>query len=133
MAICVIVMLIWGAYYMYTRAVLSQDCYVLAFRASQRADAKNSTEPASYVSQKAGEQAGKKYFGAKAPVFAAKASQKEVSVSGETEIKHKAMGGYFLKQQSGWGLNASLSAKIRNDPKHIRRIKRLKDLGEKLK
>ena len=131
MVICVIVMLIWGAYYMYNRAILSQDCYVLAFRASVKADAKRKVAPAEYVSEKASEQAGAKYFGATKPEFSAEASGKEVKVRGTTRIRNSAMGSYFLKIKSGWELEAALKAKIRNDPGHIRRIKRIKDIGER--
>lgn len=129
MVICVIVMLIWGSYYMYNRAIISQDCYVLAFRASVRADAKRKMSPSEYVSAKASEQAGGRYFGATTPSFSASQSGKEVRVSASTRIRTSAMGTYFLKTGSGWELEATLKAKIRNDPKHIRRVKRIKDIG----
>jgi hypothetical protein len=132
MVICVIVMLIWGSYYMYNRAILSQDCYVLAFRASVRADAKKKMAPSEYVSKSSAEQAGAKYFGATKPTFSADQSGKEVKVTGETGIRTNAMGKYFLKIGTGWELKATLKAKIRNDPKHVRRVKRLMDIGGKL-
>lgn len=132
MVICVIAMLIWGAYYMYNRAILSQDCYILAFRASVKADAKKKVAPADYVAAGASKQAGGRYFGADKPAFSAAVSGKEVKVKGTTKIRNSAMGRYFLKIKSGWELEAVLKARIRNDPKHIRRIKRLKDIGEKV-
>ena len=130
MVICVIVLLIWGNYYVYTRAILSQDCYILAFRASVKADAKRKTTPTDYVASKAAEQAGARYFGADKPVFSVKQSGKEVLVTGSTRIRNSAMGNYFLKIKSGWELEATLKARIRNDPKHIRRVKRLMDIGD---
>lgn len=129
MAICVIVMLIWGCFYLYNSAILSQDSYVLAFRASERADSKNKVEPASYVASKSNEQAGNKYFGTGKPGFTGKTSGKEVVVNAETTVHHSAFGNYFLKIQKGWELKASMKARIRNTPKHIRRIKRIKDIG----
>ena len=131
MVICVIAMTIWGTFYMYDRAILSQDCYILAFRSSVKADAKRKVAPAEYVAAKAPEQAGGRYFGAQKPSFSAATSGKEVRVKGTTVINNSAMGSYFLKIKSGWNLEAVLKAKIRNDPKHIRRVKRLKDIGDK--
>lgn len=132
MVLCVIVMLIWGSYYMYDRAIISQDCYVLAFRASVKADARNKISPSAYVASKAAEQAGARYFGAEKPSFSVKQSGKEVMVTGETRIRTSAMGRYFLKIGTGWELKPTLKAKIRNDPGHVRRIKRLMDIGDRV-
>jgi hypothetical protein len=130
MAICVIVMIIWGSVFLYDSAILTQDTYILAFRASERADGKKKISPKEYVASKSGQQAGNKYFGCDDPSFSVKTKGKEVIVNGATEVRHSAMGSFFLKIQEGWDIKASMKAKIRNTPKHIRRLKRLKDIGE---
>ena len=76
-------------------------------------------------------QAGKKYFGCSKPSFSAQQAGKTIRVQGNTETKHSAMGRYFLKPINGWELEASFTAKQRNYPKHVRLIKRLKDIGLK--
>ena len=130
MVICVFCLLIYFAEYMYGRCVISQDCYILAFRASVESQ-KTGKSPEEYVLENGHIQAGKKYFGCSKPSFSAQQAGKTIRVQGNTETKHSAMGRYFLKPINGWELEASFTAKQRNYPKHVTLIKRLKDIGLK--
>ena len=129
MVICVLGLLIYFSYYLYGRCVTSQDAYLLAFRAELAWD---DTAPAAYVSEHGREVAGRKYFGSSFPAFETSVSGKEVTVKGRAETKHSAMGGYFLKPRQGWDYSAAGQAKKRRYSEHIRRLKRITDIGKEI-
>lgn len=118
MVICVFALLIYFTNYMYARCILSQDCYLLAFRAADdREEAINE----------------KKYFGNIKPSFeTSDKAGKKIKVIGRTETRHGAMGNYFLKPAGSWQLEASFTAKKRDYPGHVRMLKRLRDIGEEI-
>ncbi len=119
MVICVFVLLMYFTYYLYGRCVLSQDSYIMAFRISRNADAEVHLNT-------------KKYFGSNKPEFNVEKSGKEVYVRGYSNVRNRAMGKYFLKPQAGWDYMAAGRAKDLDCIKHMRRIKRIKDIGESL-
>ena len=129
MIICVFALLIYFSFYLYGRCILSQDSYILAFRASV-ADTEVYADPVQYVSSKAPEVAGKKYFGSSFPRFETSVNGKVVRVHGYSEARHSAMGRYFLKPQSGWEYEAAGRAKRFEYVKHIRRLTRIRDIGK---
>lgn len=131
MIICVFALLIYFLYYLYGRCILSQDSYILAFRASI-ADEEISGSPADYVGSKASLVAGKKYFGSSFPTFETTTEGKKIRVLGRSEAKHSAMGRYFLKPQSGWEYEAAGRASRFEYVKHIRGLTRLRDLGKEI-
>ncbi len=57
--ICVIVLIIYFTYYLYGRCMLSQDTYILAFRATRTASRDYAGDKAAYVYDKADEKLGK--------------------------------------------------------------------------
>ena len=127
MIICVFALLIYFTYYLYGRCVLSQDTYILAFRASiAESDAQ------SVVSEKRERVLGRKYFGAEKPRIGVSTSGKDIRVSGRTNVRSRAMGNYFLKPKTGWGYEAAGKARKLEQIKHIRTVKRLKDIGENI-
>lgn len=132
MIICVLTLLIYFSFYLYGRCVLSQDSYILAFRASIAREGVGGEDPAGYVASKAPDQAGRKYFGSSFPSFETQVSGKEITVTGHSYAKHSAMGGYFLKPRSGWEYEESGSAKRFEYVKHIRRLTRLRDIGNEI-
>ena len=67
MIICVFALLIYFSFYLYGRCVISQDSYILAFRASTARF--GGDDPGGYVASKAASQAGRKYFGSSFPSF----------------------------------------------------------------
>ncbi len=132
MVICVFALLIYFSFYLYGRCMLSQDTYILAFRASSDRSAQWKDNPIGYVSQKAPEKAGNKYFGSSFPCFDAEVSGKEVKVHGKSEAKHSAMGGFFLKPKGSWEYEEVGAAKRRDYVSHIRKATRLWDLGREI-
>ncbi|MCR5671900.1 MAG: hypothetical protein K6G10_12920 [Butyrivibrio sp.] len=132
MALCVVALLIYFSYYLYGRCMLSQDTYILAFRAANTDVAAWKNDPGAYIAEKGDEKLGAKYFGSTKPGLSAEKRGSEVRVSGKTEGRHRAMGSYFLKPQTGWDYEAAGKAKRRDYPLHIRRIKRLMDLGKEI-
>ncbi len=130
MVLCVMALIIYFSFYLYGRCVISQDAYILAFRASLAWD--DDTSPGLYVEEHSGTVAGKKYFGSSFPGFDTEVSGKEITVEGGSEAKHSAMGRYFLKPQEGWGFAGGGQAKKRRYAEHIRRLTRLKDIGKEI-
>lgn len=133
MVICVITLLILFSYYLYGRCILSQDSYILAFRASVDAD-RYGSNPESTVLSKRDRVFGKKYFGSMKPVIHVDSRDggKEIRVSASARIRAGAMGNYFLKPRSGWEFKAGHKAKCLGQVKHIRKITRLKDIGQRM-
>ncbi len=129
---CVIVLLLYFAYYLYGRCILSQDAYILAFRASVEKNECYKENSKAYVMDKAEEKAGRKYFGSVAPKFDAVPYGSEIEVKGHGVTRHAAMGSYFLKPQNGWDYEGSARAKRRDYSGHIRRCMRLKDIGKEI-
>lgn len=132
MVLCVFALLIYFSYYLYGRCILSQDAYVLAFRASVENSSQWKDDPAGYVAQKAARQAGSKYFGSSFPSFDTSIQGKEIRVKGRSRARHAAMGRYFLKPKGSWDYEAEGKAKRRNYSGHIRMATRLKDLGKEI-
>lgn len=132
MVICTLLLLIYFAYYLYGRCILSQDCYVLAFRAATTKDKEFYDDPEGYVASKNGEQIRNKYFGSERPIFKVNSSGKEVTVKGRSSVISRAMGRYFLKPKEGWDYMAAGKAKNLECIKHMRTLKRIKDIGEKV-
>ncbi len=127
MAVCVLMLLIYFSYYLYGRCMISQDSYILAFRASISREEANG-----FVQGKACEVTGNKYFGSERPRFTVTTNGDEITVFGKSSVLHNAMGRYFLKPQTGWEYEGSGRAKKREYVKHIRKLKRLKDIGQEL-
>ncbi len=132
MVICVLALLIYFTYYLYGRCIISEDSYILAFRASVSDKGTREYDPATYVQEKADQVTGSKYFGSTKPSFEAQVNGKEVRVVGRSDTRHRAMGKYFLKPSGSWEYEAAGKAKNRKYAKHIRTLTRLRDLGREL-
>ncbi|MBQ3796407.1 MAG: pilus assembly protein [Butyrivibrio sp.] len=123
--------LIYFSSYLYTKCVLSQDCYVLAFRASNNNDEKYDSDMGGYVMNKSAKVAGGKYYGSSAPAFRAVVNGKKIEVWGSTIVRHAAIGRAFKKLGGGWEIEMHQIATKRDYAGHIRTVKRIKDIGLK--
>ena len=132
MVICTLLLLIYFTYYLYGRCILSQDCYILAFRAVTTKDREFCDNPAGYVADRNSEQIKNKYFGSERPRFETNVFGKEVTVKGRASVINRAMGRYFLKPREGWDYIVAGKAKDLECIKHMRTVKRIKDIGEKV-
>ena len=131
MVIFVFAALIYFCSYLYTRCVLNQDSYILAFRATSDSDVSYRDDPGSYVMNRSERVSGKKYYGSSKPYFSVVVRGKEVEVTGRTVIRHSAINNAFSAIRNGWELEVTQKAKKREYAGHIRTIKRLKDIGLK--
>ncbi len=131
MVLCAFAMIIYFTNFLYVRCILSQDCYVLAFRSVSGVNDNMPEDPGGYVMAKSGIVAGKKYFGCGSPFFRAVCSGKTIEVSGHTEVNHAMTGCFSGLRDNGWDIDVSQKARKREYAKHIRTVKRLKDLGTK--
>ena len=132
MVICILALLIYFTYYLYGRCIISEDSYILAFRATVSDKGGTPYDPAGYVAERSCDVAGKKYFGNSKPVFEASISGKDVRVVGTSEARHRAMGKYFLKPSGSWEFKAAGRATKRQYTRHIRILTRLSDIGREL-
>ncbi len=132
MVICILTLLIYFTYYLYGRCIISEDSYILAFRATISDKGGAPYDPEGYVAEKASDVAGNKYFGSEKPQFTSEISGKDVRVVGKSSTRHRAMGRYFLKPSGSWGFEAAGRATKRQYTRHIRILTRLSDLGREL-
>ena len=132
MVICVMALLIYFTYYLYGRCIISEDSYILAFRATISDKKGAPYDPEGYVAERSSDVAGKKYFGSLKPQFEIGFTGKDVRVVGKAGTRHRAMGRYFLKPSGSWGFEAAGRATRRQYSKHIRILTRLSDLGKEL-
>ncbi len=132
MVICVLTLLIYFTYYLYGRCIITEDSYILAFRATISDKGGKEYDPEGYVMEKASEITGKKYFGSRSPSFKVEENGKDIRVVGTDETRHRAMGRYFLKPDGSWSYMAAGKATRRQYTRHIRMLTRLKDLGRGL-
>ncbi len=126
----VMCLLIHFTFYLYGRCILSQDTYLLAFRASLVDEEELGTDRASLLYGIADDQFGEKYFGNRQPAVMVEISDRTVRVRSETETSHRAMSGSSLMPSGSWTHGAGARAQIRDPVAHMRRVDRLGDLAE---
>lgn len=130
MVICVMALLCYFSFYLYSRCILSQDAYILAFRASIENSENWKDDPAAYVAAKKEAVMGEKYFGSETPTFETQVNGDTIRVHGQGQARHSAMGAYFLKPKDGWEYEAAGRATRREYAAHIRLLTRLRDIGD---
>ncbi len=127
----VMVLLIHFTFYLYGRCILSQDTYLIAFRASiLRGEA--AEDRTGYIEGIAGTQFGNKYFGHRIPSLEIEAGDKEVVLHAETEASHRAMSASDLMPVGSWVHGAGARAEIIDPAARIRRIDRIGDVAKGL-
>ncbi|MCR4764020.1 MAG: hypothetical protein K5696_10875 [Lachnospiraceae bacterium] len=124
----VMVLILHLAFYLYGRCILSQDVYLLAFRASTVNEKAIGTDRASYVRGIADAQFGRKYFGNRTPSLTVEISGKKVRLKAETEASHRTLGRDPMMPQGSWTHGAGASAEILDPAARIRKIDRISDL-----
>lgn len=122
LATFVVVFLIHTSFLMYGRCVMTQDTYLMAFRASVLREGENRS---GYVAENYLRQLGKKYFGSVLPRMEAAESASRVETSSTSKSLRSA---YDLVPGTEWLYETDAAAHIINAPAHIRRVDRLLDL-----
>lgn len=128
MVMAIFVILIHSAYMLYGKCLLTQDTYILCFRASILSE-DNNMSPTEYINSHKDKQFGNRYIGNKKPVISAAQNGKTIKASAETEANHRAMGRYFLIPQDGYQTKARAKVSIFENAKHIRKLTRIKDIA----
>ena len=127
-AIFGIVMIIYLSFMVYGRCLLSQDLYLLGFRAALLYDRQGYSTPIDYVTDHADEKTGSRYFGSSKPKIMSSLNGKELRVEGSTTTRHNALGGYFSQIPDIWKSDAAAEIKMITPAKTMRKMKRAKDL-----
>ncbi len=127
-----IVLIIYFAFFVYARCILSQDVYLLGFRSMLFYESQGYGSPDEYVNDKADIQTGNRYFMSAKPTITASGNKKKITVEGETSINPRALFGYFNGIPDVFKSNALGSVKKHDPPKYLRRLKRIQDVAENL-
>ena len=106
----------------YSRCLLIQDAYVVAFRASLLEEGE---DRAAFATENAAWQFSGRYFGNRTPEVSAGASGRDVTVELKTETRRS---GFDLTGSEAWTSGVSMGARFYDMPSHIRKIARIADL-----
>ncbi len=128
MVLAIFVIIIHSAYMLYGKCLLTQDTYILCFRASILSEDNNMT-PVNYIYSHKDKQFGNRYIGNKKPKISVAQSGKTIKATAETEANHNAMGRFFLIPQNGYETKAVAKVVIQENARHIRKLTRVKDIA----
>ncbi|MBQ7679484.1 MAG: hypothetical protein IJT34_06520 [Butyrivibrio sp.] len=132
MAVGIIVVLIYTAFYLFGMCLLVQDMYILGLRGSRPDTGSPYDSAAQYVVDYAPERIANRYFGNTPPEITAQDESGTVRITGETETRHGVMGGYFILPGEGqadiWAQRYTVELLIQRQTDHIRQVKRARDL-----
>lgn len=117
--LCILVMLIYLAFYLYDRCILAQDCYVLSYRQSIEKGGADRAGPSA-----AGEQLGEKLF-MLSGMSTDCSGGGTVCVSGRGSMAPPLFGLDFFHESGKWNLEVSGKAKKTDPPKDYRRVRRI--------
>lgn len=131
-AFFVMVFIIYGAFWVYGRCILSQDTYLVAMRAVNFYDYQGYSSYSDYAKDKADGQFGSKYFGNDKPVLTADDQGNKILAVAKTSAFHNGVAGYFKKLDKEWKSEARAVAKERDFSGKLRKVKRIKDAAEKV-
>ncbi len=127
-AIFGIVLIIYMAFFVHSRCILSQDVYILGFRSGLFYEKQGYGNAAQYITDHEAEQTKDSYFGSSKPDIKAMQNGNEVKVEGITTTNHDALFGYFKGIPDLWKSEAAAGVKILKPAQTIRKIKRIKDV-----
>lgn len=130
-ALFIIVFLIHLSYFTYERAILTQDTYLLAFRASVYGRQQETSADA-YIGNTSAAQFDRKYLGSPLPEVTVEESGNSIRVHAQQEADHTAMAWYEMMPEGAWIYQANAKVKAIHRGKHIRRIDRILDAGTAL-
>lgn len=127
-AIFGIVLIIYMAFLVYGKCILSQDVYILGFRASFLYERQGYASAADYVNDNIDEKIWRKYLGNSKPQIKTTSGGNDIRVEGSITTNHKALRGAFSKIPKIWKSEAVAKAKVIKPANTMRKMKRAKDL-----
>lgn len=122
--------IIYLAFWFYGRCILSQDVYILGFRAELLSKEQGYTSETEYVTDNAGGKLGSKYFSADKPNISATKSSDKIKVEGSFLTKTNGLFKYFRGLPSSFKGSAVASVKLRDPCGKLRKYKRIKDIAK---
>ncbi|WP_026495379.1 hypothetical protein [Butyrivibrio sp. WCD3002] len=124
--------IIYLAFWFYGRCLLSQDVYILGFRAELLSKGQGYSSETDYVRDKAASKTGARYFGADKPVISASKSGDRLVTEGSFSTKTNAISGYFKALPSTFKGSARASVRLRDPAGKLRKYKRSLDVAKKV-
>ena len=123
------VLMIYLAFYLYDRCLLTQDAYLLCFRESY---VKRGADTAAELKALEKRQQGEKYFFLSDFSSAASCSGGKLAYQGTAAVRPSVFGGSGLMQGGRWSLSFHAESRHTDPPYGIRRYRRLRYLAGKL-
>ena len=126
MVLCVIVIMIYTAFYLYDRCLFHQDAYLLCYRESI---CKEKEAPQNKIAADRAKTFGNKYFALSSVETAAKVEGHTIALTGTGKVRPAVFGQYFLMPKSIWTIRFAGAADVTDPPLKIRRFRRLLYIG----
>ena len=128
----IIALIIYLSFFQYGKCLLSQDVYILGFRAATYGKSQGYDNPVNYVADKSDGQIEEKYFASRDLHIEAHMSGKKVVTEGSLSTRHEALGNSFGDISELFYTEARGTSLIKNTPKLMRRGKRITDLAKNI-
>ncbi len=125
----IIALIIYLSFFMYGKCILSQDVYILGFRACTFYEKRGYGGPEEYVLSHAPAQTSGRYFAAEGPSISASGKGDAVKTEGKLNSKTGPAAGFYKNLSGRMSASAAGSAKKRDMAKSLRRARRIKDLA----
>ncbi len=126
----IMAVIIYMAFFAYGECLISQDVYILGFRSMLFGKTQGYSSAGDYVSSKAPEQIGRRYFGAENVEISAKEEKGKIRVEGSFTTGHRIISGYFENIPAASRSGAVAVVRKRDTYRKIRRAKRVKDISK---
>lgn len=124
MVLCLYVMLIYTAFYLYDRCLFRQDASLLCFRESIRREEGAPAVNPEQIRQNEKRQFGTKYFAVSRIQTQATKDGKKAVYQGSASVLPTSFGGYFMMPKKIWTLTFQASARKTDPPWSIRSFRR---------
>lgn len=123
LVLAVIVILIFGSFYLYNRCVATQDAYLLCMKEAQHKDAENTRDASRVTAAQAG-QFGSKYIGISSITGTAAYSRNHVTYKGTAVVGPGVSIVRLILPTDRWDLHFSGSSEVRDAAYRIRNTRR---------
>lgn len=123
--------IIYLAFWFYGRCILSQDVYILGFRAELLSKEQGYASETEYATDNAGKKLGTRYFAADKPDISASKASDKIKVEGSFLTKTNGLFRYFKSLPSSFRGSAVATVKLRDPSGKLRKYKRIKDIAKK--
>ena len=127
----IIALIIYLAFYMYGRCMLSQDTYIVGYRAVTFYERQGFSSASEYVVERADAQFGNKYFSSIKPQIQPSQKGDELTLISKSALLHNGISGYFKKLKGNFEYEQGASTLKVNPAGKLRKLKRIGDVAKK--